>query len=151
VNVHERCGTEIEFSVAAQWFIRVLDMKDEIVDAGSKVVWCPEFMHTRFRNWVENLKWDWCVSRQRYYGVPFPVWYPLDDAGEPLHDRPIVPDEDALPVDPSSDVPPGYTDEQRGAPGGFVGDPDIMDTWATSSLTPQIAGGGGGPLFGGCS
>src|SRR6185295_9154347 len=83
------------------------------------------------------------ISRQRYFGVPVPVWYPLDEAGEPVHGRPLVPDESALPVDPGTDVPDGYREEQRGAPGGFTGDPDVMDTWATSSLTPQIAAGWG--------
>src|SRR5207302_7252563 len=82
-----------------------------------------------------------CISRQRFFGVPFPVWYPVDHQGTVDHTRPIVPDDSALPVDPSSDVPPGFTPEQRGQPGGFAGDPDVMDTWATSSLSPQIAGG----------
>ena len=98
-------------------------------------------MRARYESWVEGLNGDWLISRQRFFGVPFPVWYPLDADGEPDYDHPLVPAEDALPVDPSSDVPDGYTAEQRGQPGGFVGDPDVMDTWATSSLTPQIACG----------
>ena len=81
------------------------------------------------------------MSRQRFFGVPFPVWYELDADGRVRHDRQLLPPEDALPIDPSTDVPAGYRPEQRGAPGGFSGDPDVMDTWATSSLTPQIAGG----------
>jgi valyl-tRNA synthetase len=95
----------------------------------------------RYENWVEGLTGDWLISRQRFFGVPFPVWYPVTDDAEIDHDQPIVAAEDTLPVDPSSDVPPGYDPSQRGQPGGFVGDPDIMDTWATSSLTPQIATG----------
>jgi valyl-tRNA synthetase len=81
------------------------------------------------------------VSRQRFYGVPFPVWYRLDEAGEPVHSEPLLPPEDDLPIDPTTDVPEGYSPEDRGVPGGFTADPDVMDTWATSSLTPQIAGG----------
>jgi valyl-tRNA synthetase len=97
-------------------------------------------MGARYTSWVEGLNGDWCVSRQRFFGVPFPVWYLLDDQGAPDHDHPILPGEDRLPMDPSADVPDGFTEDQRGMPGGFEGDPDVMDTWATSSLTPQIAG-----------
>jgi valyl-tRNA synthetase len=90
---------------------------------------------------VEGLNGDWNISRQRFFGVPFPVWYPVDADGETEFDRPLFATEGRLPVDPSTDVPDGYAEDQRGRPGGFVGDPDVMDTWATSSLTPQIAGG----------
>jgi valyl-tRNA synthetase len=130
VNVHERCGTGIEFSVATQWFIRVLDIKDRILDAGSKVQWCPGFMAVRFQNWVENLAWDWCVSRQRYYGVPFPLWT-CEACGEV-----VLADESRLPVDPSVTDPPVETCPACG--GKLAAETDIMDTWMTSSCTPFI-------------
>jgi valyl-tRNA synthetase len=98
-------------------------------------------MRVRYENWVNGLNGDWCISRQRFFGVPFPIWYPINKDGVVDYSRPIAPDESRLPIDPSSDVPDGYKPEQRGVPAGFAGDPDIMDTWATSSMTPQIAGG----------
>jgi len=130
VNVHERCGTEIEFSVASQWFVRVLDIKDRIIEAGSKVSWHPEFMEVRFRNWVENLKWDWCVSRQRYYGVPIPLWT-CSSCGEV-----VLAGEDQLPVDPTVAAPPVEACPECG--GSLEPERDIMDTWMTSSCTPFI-------------
>jgi valyl-tRNA synthetase len=108
---------------------------------GQELRWWPEFMRVRFENWVNGLAGDWNITRQRFFGVPFPIWYPIDGDGQVCHDRPIAADEAALPVDPSTDVPPGYTAGQRDQPGGFTGDPDVMDTWATSSLTPQIVCG----------
>jgi valyl-tRNA synthetase len=97
-------------------------------------------MRVRYENWVSGLNGDWLISRQRFFGVPFPIWYRVDDAGKPCYDEILVPDEAALPVDPSIDTPPGFAPDQRDQPGGFAADPDVMDTWATSSLTPQIAG-----------
>ena len=98
-------------------------------------------MRVRYDNWVGGLTGDWLVCRQRFFGVPLPVWYRVDGDGNPRFDDVLVPDAAALPVDPSTDVPPGFTEAQRGQAGGFVGEVDVMDTWATSSLTPQLAGG----------
>ena len=98
-------------------------------------------MRARYEDWVAGLNSDWLVSRQRFFGIPFPIWYRLGPDGEPDYSAPIVPDEDDLPVDPTTDVPPGYSPDQRDVPGGFKAEMDVMDTWATSSLTPQIAGG----------
>jgi valyl-tRNA synthetase len=142
-NFYEKGDKPLEIVSTRQWYIRNGGRDDALKAAllarGEELNWVPDHMRHRYANWVNGLNGDWLISRQRFFGVPFPVWYPVDAEGEPDHSRPILAAEDTLPVDPSSDVPPGYTAEQRGVPGGFVGDPDIMDTWATSSLTPQIA------------
>src|SRR5262249_25816400 len=103
--------------------------------------WHPPYMQVRYENWINGLNGDWCISRQRFFGVPFPIWYEVRSDGVVDYAKRHVPREDQLPVDPSTDVPDGYRAEQRGQLGGFVGDPDVMDTWATSSLSPQIVCG----------
>jgi valyl-tRNA synthetase len=131
VRVHERCDTPIEHIMTQQWFLSILDARQELLDAGAQIRWHPPHMAARYRQWVENLSWDWCLSRQRHFGVPFPVWH-CQACGE------IIPaDGGGLPVDPRLDEPPGPCPcgSQALAP-----DTDVMDTWATSSLTPQIAG-----------
>ena len=131
VNVHERCKQEIEYLILKQWFINILDHKEEFLAAADKINWKPQFMQSRYRDWVENLAWDWCISRQRFYGVPFPVWH-CEDCDEIL-----LPDEKDLPIDPQETSYPGGQCDKCGSK-NIKPDTDIMDTWATSSLTPQI-------------
>lgn len=141
VKFYEKGDRPLEFLPTRQWFIRILDAKEELIAQGRKIAWHPPHMRTRYEHWVEGLNQDWCVSRQRYSGVPFPIWYPLDDQGAPDYEHPLVAAGKSLPLDPLSEPPPGYSEAQRDQPGGFSGDPDVMDTWATSSLTPQIISG----------
>jgi valyl-tRNA synthetase len=139
VKFYENGSRPLEVVTSRQWFVPILRFKEQLLRRGEELSWHPPHMGARYQSWVENLNQDWCISRQRFFGVPFPVWYPLDDGGRPTFDDPIYAHESTLPIDPQEDVPPGYTADQRGVPGGFAGDPDVMDTWATSSLTPQIA------------
>ncbi|HXQ62850.1 MAG TPA: valine--tRNA ligase [Acidimicrobiales bacterium] len=140
VKFYERGDRPLEIVSSRQWYVRTLPLRARLLERGRELRWHPPYMVHRYEAWVEGLNGDWNVSRQRFFGVPFPVWYPVGDDGTVDHDHPLLADEERLPVDPSSDVPDGYREEQRAMPGGFVGDPDVMDTWATSSLTPQIAG-----------
>jgi valyl-tRNA synthetase len=141
VKFYEKGDRPLEFITTRQWFVRVLEHKDELLRAGDRIAWHPDFMRLRYRNWTENLQLDWGLSRQRYFGVPFPVWYPVKADGLSDFDRPILADEKGLPVDPTTDAPPGYAEAQRDVPGGFRAETDVFDTWFTSSLTPQIASG----------
>ena len=143
VKFYERGTRPLEIVATRQWYIRNGGrdnaLRDALVARGDEVTWHPGFMRHRYDNWVGGLNGDWLISRQRFFGVPVPVWYGLDADGNPNYHDVLVPSDDRLPIDPSTDCPDGFTNEQRGVPGGFIGDPDVMDTWATSSLTPQIA------------
>ncbi|MBK4346494.1 valine--tRNA ligase [Lacisediminihabitans changchengi] len=143
VKFFEKGDKPLEIVSTRQWYIsngaRDLALRDTMLNRGTEITFAPDFMRVRYDNWVGGLTGDWLISRQRFFGVPIPVWYELDADGEKA--GVIVPSEDLLPVDPSSATAPGYDENQRGVPGGFIGEVDIMDTWATSSLTPQIAGG----------
>ncbi len=138
VKFYEKGDRPLEIVTSRQWFIKAIEFREALLARGRELKWHPAYMQVRYENWTNGLNGDWCVSRQRFFGVPFPVWYPVTTDGQPDHARPILANDDRLPVDPSSDVPDGYRADQRGVPGGFVGDPDVMDTWATSSLSPQI-------------
>jgi valyl-tRNA synthetase len=145
VKFYEKGDRPLEIVTSRQWYIRNgarnADLKQGLLNRGKELRWHPDYMGVRFEHWVEGLNGDWLVSRQRFFGVPFPVWYRVGDDGEIRWDDLLLPDEDQLPVDPSGEAPAGFQESQRGKPGGFAGDPDVMDTWATSSLSPQIACG----------
>ncbi|AGW41575.1 valyl-tRNA synthetase [Leifsonia xyli subsp. cynodontis DSM 46306] len=145
VKFFEKGDKPLEIVSTRQWYVkngaRDEQLRERLIELGRGIGWHPDFMRVRYENWVNGLTGDWLISRQRFFGVPIPVWYPLDEKGDPLFDQPILPDEESLPVDPSSDAAPGFDETQRGQAGGFAGEHDVMDTWMTSSLTPQLAGG----------
>ena len=144
VKFFEKGDKPLEIVTTRQWYIRNggrdQELRTKLLKRGSELNWHPEYMKVRYENWVEGLNGDWLISRQRFFGVPLPLWYKLDADGNPDYDQIIVPDEKQLPIDPQSEAPAGFDESQRNKPNGFIGDPDVMDTWATSSLTPQISG-----------
>ncbi|MGH2777601.1 MAG: valine--tRNA ligase [Actinomycetota bacterium] len=141
VKFYEKGDRPLEFVVSRQWFIKIMDKKDRLIEQGRKIMWRPDMFRKRYEDWVEGLNQDWSVVRQRYFGVPVPVWYEIGDDGEVDHTRLILPNKESLPVDPLAEPAPGYTEDQRGKPGGFAGDPDVFDTWGTSSLSPILTTG----------
>jgi len=145
VKFFEKGDRPLEIVSTRQWYIRNggrdAELRERLLEFGKELKFHPDFMRVRYENWVNGLTGDWLISRQRFFGVPIPVWYALDANGEPDFDRVLVPSKELLPIDPSTDVPAGYSEAQRGVANGFIGEVDIMDTWATSSLTPQLGGG----------
>ncbi len=139
VKFFEKGDRPLEFIPTRQWFCRLLDKKRDLLARGEQVQWHPPFMRERFSLWTENLQFDWCISRQRYFGVPFPMWYRLDAEGQPDYEAPLLPPVDALPIDPTTAVPEGYEASARGEPGGFAAESDVFDTWFTSSMTPEVS------------
>ena len=147
VKFWENGSRPLEIITNRQWFIRSGGRDDELrarlIERGKEIAWHPEYMRVRYDNWINGLTGDWNITRQLPFGVPIPLWYPIAADGEVDWESPLQPALEQLPIDPSVHVPQGYAEDQRDQPGGFTGDPNVMDTWATSSLSPQIVGGWG--------
>jgi len=141
VKFYEKGDRPLEIVTSRQWFIKSMEFRDALLARGRELRWHPPYMQARLENWINGLAGDWSISRQRFSGVPFPVWYRVRADGTVDYNARLLPEPGRLPIDPSTDVPDGYTAADRDRPGGFTGDPDVMDTWATSSISPQIAGG----------
>src|SRR5207244_4451764 len=124
VKFYEKGDRPLEIVTSRQWFIKTIEFREALLARGNELRWHPEYMKARYENWVNGLNGDWCVSRQRFFGVPFPLWYPIDSLGRVEYEKPIHAAEESLPIDPSTDVPPGFRADQRGVPGGLAGDPD---------------------------
>jgi valyl-tRNA synthetase len=138
VRFYEKGDSPIEYISSRQWFVKIIDKKEQLLKIGNSINWHPDYMSKRFENWTKNLSIDWCISRQRFFGVPIPIWYKLDDKSEIIFDSVLLPNKDNLPIDPEIDCPEGFNESERGKPNGFIGETDVFDTWFTSSLTPQI-------------
>jgi valyl-tRNA synthetase len=141
-NFYEKGDKPLEIVTSRQWYLRNggtdAALNAQLIERGKELEFHPDFMRVRYDNWVHGLNGDWLVSRQRFFGVPFPLWYEVDADGNADFSKIITPSEDRLPIDPTTDTPEGYDESQRDQAGGFTAERDIMDTWATSSLTPQI-------------